>query len=61
MARRTGGRLDLATGRVSKGRMPKGSTDDPATFRENQIARVAGDAASAAGRALFRAVTGRRF
>ncbi|GLW30165.1 hypothetical protein [Actinoplanes regularis] len=60
MARKTGWVADFETGRASKGRMPKGSTEDPATFRENQIARAAGDAASAAGRALFRAVTGRR-
>ena len=53
MSRRTGGQLNPDTGRVEAGRMPKGSTEDPATFRENQIARVAGDVAVAAVRGLF--------
>lgn len=54
MARRSGGQLNENSGRVEKGRMPKGCTEDPATFRENQIARLAGDAATAAFRGLTR-------
>ncbi|WP_436523153.1 hypothetical protein [Actinoplanes sp. HUAS TT8] len=60
MGRKTGGMVDYETGRTGTGRMPKGSIEDPATFRENQIARAAGDVAGAAGRALLRAVTRRR-
>ena len=38
MGRKTGWVVDLENGRAAKGRMPKGSTEDAATFRENQIA-----------------------
>ena len=54
MARRSGGQLNTNTGRVERGRIPKGSTEDAATFRENQIARAAGDAAVAVWRGLSR-------
>ncbi|WP_433297439.1 hypothetical protein ACQP2F_41030 [Actinoplanes sp. CA-030573] len=54
MARKTGWVVDLETGRAAKGRMPKGSTEDPASFRENQIGRLAGDAAVAVLRGLTR-------
>lgn len=53
MSRRTGGQLNPDTRRIEAGRMPKGSTEDHTTFRENQIARAAGDAAVAVVRGLF--------
>lgn len=42
MGRRTGGQLNCDTGRVESGRMPKGSLEEPATFKENQILAAAG-------------------
>jgi hypothetical protein len=42
MARRTGGQVNPGTGRVEKGRMPKGSCEEPATFKEGPLARMFG-------------------
>jgi hypothetical protein len=53
MARRTGGQISDVTGRIERGRMPKGSTEDVATFRENQVGRLAADAAGALVRRAF--------
>lgn len=43
MARgKSGGQFNYDTGRVESGRMPKGSLEEPATFKENQILAAAG-------------------
>lgn len=42
MAGRTGGQLNPNTGRVEKGRIPKGSCEEPATFKEGPFKRLMG-------------------
>jgi streptogramin lyase len=42
MARKTVGQLNPSTGRVEEGRMPKGSCEEPATFKEGPLARLIG-------------------
>jgi hypothetical protein len=42
MAKKTGGQFNYSTGRVESGRMPKGSLEEPVTFKENQILAAAG-------------------
>jgi hypothetical protein len=53
MARRTGGQISNVTGRIERGRMHRGSTEDVATFRENQVGRLAADTAGALVRRAF--------
>lgn len=42
MARKTGGQFNEATGRVETGRMPKGSVEEPRTFKEGPLRRLLG-------------------
>lgn len=42
MASKSGGQVNADTGRVEKGRMPKGSVEEPHTFKEGPLARLIG-------------------
>lgn len=41
MASKTGGQVN-SRGRVEKGRVPKGSLEEPVTFKEGPLARLVG-------------------
>lgn len=40
MARKTGGQLNEATGRVETGRIPRGSLEEPMTIKEGPLSRL---------------------
>jgi hypothetical protein len=40
MARKSGGQLNESTGRVERGRVPKGSLEEPMTFKEGPLSRL---------------------
>jgi translation elongation factor EF-Tu-like GTPase len=40
MARKTGGQVNDVTGRVERGRMPKGSLEDVVTIKEGPLSRL---------------------